>query len=424
MAQGTLPPAPAFTHMQSANFEQDRPNIIFIDNRFTAAFNQVMLFYDNGFFAPETTKVIFRYYSANFTQIHTICDALNIPWFAFGAYQYVPPVENKFIIYPFNSAPNSYVIANRTCKHALLMHGESNKLACVKPLARIYDYLLIAGDLAQARLLEFGIMTSDDVKNGRLIRLGATVMGDIAAFRSAPLDDEAWLAYVPTWEGGNDEENLCSLDVANPLVANIAHKTGLKKICLRLHPHTGERLHPYRQHVIDLITSWQDAGFEIGYVGGEAVTALENTIKTLFPDIIWFKGNADLSVPTALAIADVSALETLMDAKSIPAFVIVNPEKEIAVPKIYWELKSEMIIMRPDCRVPDMAFLNTQTFKNKFALYQNTLSTYTNPALIDHPPQTHLAWLNQYVHANKLADKLSDKLAGTLSDKLSGRLEE
>ena len=170
--------SPAIIPVQrSADFDPKSAVSVFIDNRFDDAIAQVMHYFDSGFLPYREVPLIFRNFPNNFERIVNECNGRQIEWLSFHANEDRPKLLSKLVIYPFNNPTNAPMVSNRASKHALLMHGESNKVAHTKPLARMYDYVLVAGRAAEQRLVEHGIFTISDIEEGRTIQLGQTVMG-------------------------------------------------------------------------------------------------------------------------------------------------------------------------------------------------------------------------------------------------------
>ncbi|HAZ3930178.1 TPA: hypothetical protein J1446_004567, partial [Escherichia coli] len=120
--------------------------------------------------------------------------------------------KGKVVLYLFNAQSNCRLVANRSLVHIFVTHGESHKLASIKPIIRIYDYVVTSGNVGIDRFLKSGIFSPYDVQSGRIITLGDTFLGSNEFHYN--FDSNA-LVYAPTWEGGVPEENYCSLQEVN-----------------------------------------------------------------------------------------------------------------------------------------------------------------------------------------------------------------
>jgi len=380
-------------------YQSKKQNVVFIDNRFPNGFDQVLHYFISGFLQADNTCVIFKYFPRNFEHISSLCNSKGIEWFCYSSNEYIPKINDRLILYPFNSASNSMMVSNRACYHALLLHGESNKVASIKPLTRLYDYVLVAGDLACERLIEYGILTQESFDRGRVIKLGNTVMGNFTELVPSTITDtEAALGYFPTWEGGNDEENLSSLKNITSVLSTALKVTGTKNIVIRFHPHTGLRLYNYKTYARNIIQTLIDQDYKVTYAVINQATAFEETLRNDFKEIRWLNHKKGLSVPIRAAVVDVSALEAVLDVKSIPNLVYVNTEQYIAAPERYWELKKGQHIFSEDMLIPENAF-NPKPSDSKG--YYEALIGYSDNKLEMMEHSERLIWLNHYVRNNE-----------------------
>ena len=387
-----------FEFLQSDCFDLVKlKNVVFIDNRFPNCFDQVLHYFASGFLKSSNTCLIFQYYPANFTEIRKVCDSRGINWCCFAERRFIPKLVDKLILYPFNSASNAYIVANRTCYHALLMHGESNKVACIKPLARLYDYLLVAGDIACERLVEYGILSLDDIQRGRVIKLGDTVMGDFGQIRLQNIETgDPVLGYFPTWEGGNEEENLCSLKEIYPVLLEALSLLESKHVVMHFHPHTAERDFDYKNYVYGLIHKLLEQNIKVSYQVINKPTKFEISLKSSFSKVEWRENSDPLLISAALV--DVSALEAVLDAKLIPNVVYIPTDKIIAAPELYWNKKPKQQILGLNSGLAGAAFnMNVKTAK----IYRDSLIGHAEPALKTMVHAEKLDWLNEYVRRTK-----------------------
>lgn len=388
---GQVPQEPQFS---SAFFDDPERAVIFMDNRFKNAIDQLLRYTDSGFLDPENTRLVFRIFPQSYGYIRAICETRKLDYYAFSANSDIPNLKDCLVIYPFNSLQNVRLINNRQCQHILLMHGESNKLASVKPLARIYDYLLVAGDIARQRLVESQIFSPHYIASGRVIKIGDSVMGDFSQITCAADMVEAALGYFPTWEGGNDDEDLSSLAYISPDIFRQQNICQSRHLVMRLHPHTGARRHEYRDYVKNFLKDALAQGFEVSYLSSNHPTELEVVLKEQFPAIKWYSSEVQPAKAIGLALVDVSALEAVMDAKAIPNFVFIHPDKYIAAPQSYWNQKAGCHIYAPDMKLPEDIYVKGQyDFEN----YRKFLFDYETPELetLDH--KARFAWVSDYV---------------------------
>lgn len=177
-------PHAGFSYQQSKNFaKKSAQNIVFFNIHFEDSFSQILPFFESGFFDPHTTQIVFKYDPLYFAHIVETCEQLNIEWACFSANYLIPALQEKHIFYPFNSAPNAALVANRNCKHILLMREANDQAASINPLMRLYDYVLVAGDVACQRLIEYGVFNKNSISRGRVIKLGTSLIGNGEVFK-------------------------------------------------------------------------------------------------------------------------------------------------------------------------------------------------------------------------------------------------
>ncbi|WP_202752893.1 hypothetical protein [Escherichia coli] len=234
--------------------------------------------------------------------------------------------NGKIVFYLFNAQSNCRIVANRNLIHVFVTHGESHKLASVKPIIRIYDYVVTSGDVGIDRYLKSGIFTPFDIRNGKVIKLGNTFIGhnyfqfDVNS-RSA--------VYAPTWEGGIPEENYSSIN--NETTHKIIKFCKIKKInilYIQAHPNIGHRDHKYKAILNESIRLFTKAGLIVykitnGFIEG-----------TRFP-LIKLRRKITNNIKVSYALTDISAMEVQFHSRKIPCGVIVNGncKENVFIPK-------------------------------------------------------------------------------------------
>ncbi|EPB6544128.1 hypothetical protein ACRRB3_003551 [Escherichia coli] len=234
--------------------------------------------------------------------------------------------NGEIVFYLFNAQSNCRIVANRNLIHVFVTHGESHKLASVKPIIKIYDYVVTSGDVGIDRYLKSGIFTPFDIRNGKVIKLGNTFIGHNyfqfdANSRSA--------VYAPTWEGGIPEENYSSIN--NETTHKIIRFCKIKKInilYIQAHPNIGHRDHKYKAILNESIRLFTKAGLIVykitnGFIEG-----------TRFP-LIKLRRKITNNIKVSYALTDISAMEVQFHSRKIPCGVIVNGncKENVFIPK-------------------------------------------------------------------------------------------
>jgi len=192
------------------------------------------------------------------------------------------------------------------------------------------------------------------------------------------------LGYFPTWEGGNEEENLCSLKDIYPILLEALSLLESKHVAMHFHPHTAERDFDYKNHVYSLIHKLLEQNIKVSYQVINRPTKFEMSLKATFRKVEWRDNSEPLLISAALV--DVSALDY------IPA------DKIIAAPKLYWNKKPMQQILGLNSGLSEAKFnMNVKTAK----VYREALIGYAEPALKTMIHAEKLDWLNKYVRRDK-----------------------
>lgn len=215
---------------------------VYIDSPISAAVCQVAPFFRQGVFSDAKTPLFMRRRIGGGFGLTAKLRPGDVKITPVGrsAAGRLPVRRGGAVFYPFNGQGNLHTVANRSYRHVLVLHGESNKRASARPAARLYDYVCVAGDLAVDRYLAGGIFQRADVDRGRLIRVGDTFVQSLGGYRADPGCGEAIL-YAPTWEGyggaANDYSTVArgGLDMAEEAL----RQTCRSCLVIRPHPYLG-----------------------------------------------------------------------------------------------------------------------------------------------------------------------------------------
>ncbi|MDT9452034.1 hypothetical protein [Escherichia coli] len=185
---------------------------IYIDTKIKGAFEQLIRYFQSQVFNNKDCISVFcKYYKEIEHLAVEVFNKHNITFKFIKKNSDLSFIKGKIVFYLFNAQSNCRVVANRDLIHVFVTHGESHKLASVKPIIRIYDYVITSGDVGVDRYLKSGIFTQYDINNGKVLKLGDTFIGsNIFKYES----NSHSLVYAPTWEGGVPEENYCSISMS------------------------------------------------------------------------------------------------------------------------------------------------------------------------------------------------------------------
>ena len=236
-------------------------NYIYIDTKILGAVRQLIGYFVSGVFNIEQTVVYFKKYKHSWKKFQHLFSDANITATAFERYSEIKMQSGGIVFYLFNAQSNCRMVANRELLHVFVTHGESSKIASVKPIIRIYDYVVTAGEAGKQRYVEHKIFTPYDIKQGRLISMGDTFIGSTGLATQTANDVEKVILYAPTWEGGVPDENYSSLsynETVGRSIRQLAEQLNISKVLIKPHPNIGHRLPVYKNHLFELIASLQE----------------------------------------------------------------------------------------------------------------------------------------------------------------------
>ncbi len=239
------------------------PYALYLDSKIIGTARQLVSFFDQGVFSAQQTIIYIKRYKESASQYMEIFEKAGI------SYRFMKPkeldeLENQVIFYAFNAQSNCRFVANRKLKHIFITHGESNKVASVKPIIRIYDHVVMAGKLSLERFYKSRLFDEHDYETGRLILMGDTFIGR-TGFSTDSMRENV-LFYAPTWEGGLESENYSSLQNVNLVyvaILQLAKKLQLKTIVVQPHPNIGHREKEYIKTLTSLLRLLSRSGFKV-----------------------------------------------------------------------------------------------------------------------------------------------------------------
>ncbi|TNH02788.1 CDP-glycerol glycerophosphotransferase [Testudinibacter sp. TR-2022] len=298
---------------------------IYIDTKITGAIQQLIGYFVSDIFDYRDFFVYFKTYKKNTAHFSKLLAAYHIQHKGFKKISEVKMDDGSIVFYPFNAQSNCRIVSNRRLAHIFVTHGESNKVSSVKPIIRIYDYVITAGQAGIDRLVRHGIFTPYDVEHNRIIPMGDTFIGQTGLSSSTP--QQHTIFYAPTWEGGIPSENYSSLAHQGLLIdvlVQAAKHYDLPYIIIKPHPNTGHRLKAYKEYVIRLAAALKVQGLIPAIYAPHLDISFFTRIRLKRQGINLIK---NLSVYHAVAgFCDVSAIETQLLNEKIPYGLLCKQE--------------------------------------------------------------------------------------------------
>jgi len=219
------------------------------------------------------------------------------------------------IFYVNQNAKNFQMMRYGRRWHVFINHGESDKMYMTTNQFKAYDYSLIAGDAARARLEK--VLWDYDFDK-RAIPIGRPQADHYLDGTTLPYtpDEREVVLYAPTWEGDRDAAAYGSIASHGVALVQGLLATGRHRVIYRPHPRSGVVDHEYGAANRAIIAAI------------EAANAADPTARHVFdngPKLGWQLAAADV------AIVDISAMvyDRLAAGKPLLVTRPVNPEAQI-----------------------------------------------------------------------------------------------
>lgn len=314
-------------------------SLIFVDNKQKNFFSQIEVFFKTGFLNKKKTVLVTKFYWSNYIDISVAAEKYGVKVVFYLFYRQIPALDGRVVFYPYNAQANCRLILNRNACHVFLTHGESNKKASVNRMVRLYDYVLAAGEISCQRYLESGVFTHHDIEAGRVIRVGSSLSTDCFEYLSES-GEQPCVAYMPTWEGGLEEENFSSIASSrvSEVLYSILNGVRINNILIKCHPNTGSRINSYKMALADLVEKLAEKGIQV-YIDPSSMFYLKGRSKARSSIR---KNHSQLKIK--YGVVDVSAAEFMLAAKNIPTVVLVRKFDKSFFSLEYMRMRKEALI--------------------------------------------------------------------------------
>ncbi|GAB3616700.1 CDP-glycerol glycerophosphotransferase family protein [Okibacterium endophyticum] len=220
----------------------------------------------------------------------------------------------RIVFYVNQNTRNFQMFRYGGCWHVFINHGESDKMYMTTNQFKAYDYSLVAGDAAIARLEN--VLWNYDF-DSRAIKIGRP-QADYYRADNLPFtpDDRTVVLYAPTWEGDRPAASYGSIASHGvPLVRELL-RTGRHRVIYRPHPRSGVVNYAYgaaNREIVSMLAAANDADASAGHVHDTDA------------ELGWQLAAADV------AIVDISAMvyDRLATGKPLMITRPVNPDARI-----------------------------------------------------------------------------------------------
>lgn len=152
----------------------------------------------------------------------------------------------KLMFYSNNAMRNSHVVRYPQLTHIQLNHGDSDKIASISPVFRMFDKNFVAGQAAIDRFAKYGVRTPDNW----FVKVGRPQLEDVSIVDGHRQQEGATVLYSPTWSGFFADSDYCSLPGGPAMVQEL-----LRRGCtIVFRPHPYARRHAANTAAIEEIT--------------------------------------------------------------------------------------------------------------------------------------------------------------------------
>lgn len=197
--------------------------------------------------------------------------------------------------------------------HVFINHGESDKMYMTTNQFKAYDYSLVAGDAALARLQK--VLWDYDFDK-RAIKIGRPQADHYSGVLPYTPDERTVVLYAPTWEGDRRSAAYGSIASHGVALVRALLATGRHRVVYRPHPRSGVVDHAYgvaNREIIAMIA---------------AANTADPTAQHVFdtsPELGWQLSSADV------AVVDISAMvyDRLASGKPLMITRPADPEAQI-----------------------------------------------------------------------------------------------
>jgi hypothetical protein len=369
-------------------------NYIYLDSKIYGSVLQLINYFDSNVFDINNTIVYYKKYNVCAKNFKNIFQKNSIKAYPFSQYKEINMQSGSVVFYLFNAQSNCRIVANRDLKHIFITHGESNKVSSIKPIIRIYDYIITAGQMGIDRYVSNNIFYYDDIKRERLIKMGNTFVGRNNYVLG---DKDSPILYAPTWEGGVPLENYSSLAWENIFEKIYKYMALCKQatIFIQPHPNLAHRLKIYGKKLYEGIEWLIRQGCVVKIVKPfKNLTDYYLKIKyTKRFDVVCDKQDIYVSE----AFCDISAMEAQLLAKKIPVRVFIKKDNNYFCNEILKSHYGKNGIFESEKIKEANVMFDDQTYDYMFG--------YSKEEIKELPLSKRVDWLVNYIQKIKNVKK-------------------
>lgn len=371
---------------------------VYLDSKIHGAALQLIKYFETGVFCRESAIVLYKRYQESDRFFATLFKGHNVNYERLESVSRPPNLNGAVVYYPFNAQSNCRLVAERGARHVFVTHGESNKAASYKPIIRLYDYVVTAGNAGVDRYVNTGIFHRDEAGTGRIVRMGDTFVGSTGYLPHDGLSDEGYVLYAPTWEGGVPSEDYSSTGDGLGLTytAAYAREHGVRRLIVQPHPNLGHRLPGRRRLLYRQIAELAREGFDIIVVDARCGWRDQWNLGRLARHRIKVVKTAPRA-RVVHAIADLSAMETQLLNDGIDYKLLLRELPQMVRQQQLLMEYYAAVGVREWQRPPASPSISDE-LKARIKEYY---ISYSNPLLAKSSIANRMHWLREHVLSNE-----------------------
>ena len=303
---------------------------IFINSKVINIIDQVYPPFQKGFFPKDKVLIVYKHHFESVKYIQRDLKKYGLQGHCIINLRDIPSVENAIWFYTHNSMYNFAVInKNLYSKHVWIGHGDSEKIAYYKKMIRVFDYILVTGDLAIERFVKHGIFRKEE--SYKFIKIGKGALCSVLPNSNKGLNKA--ILFATTWEGAMEEENYSTLHLHEEnakFMQKISTLFKIENIVIKLHPNTGIRDSKLIAQTLKTIESLLNLNKKIVFVA-EKTDWVYSWVHNKFQDKLEYTDKLyDLDAYSFEAgVSNISAMASMIDAEGMRTFVLYDGEMEI-----------------------------------------------------------------------------------------------
>ena len=302
---------------------------IFINSKVINIIDQIFPHFEKGFLDKDKVLIVYKHHFESVKYIERDIKKYGLQGHCIVNLRDIPSVKDAIWIYTHNSMHNFAVInKNLYSKHVWIGHGDSEKIAYYKKMIRVFDYILVTGDLAIERFIKHRIFRKEE--SYKFIKIGKGALCSVLPNNKGA---KKAILFASTWEGAMEEENYSTLHLHNEnseFINKVSTLLAIENIVIKLHPNTGIRdskLIAQTQRTIEsmlllnknIVFVAEKTDWVYSWVHNKFQNQLTYVDKLYSLDTYHFE----------VGISNISAMASMIDAEGMNTFVLYDSKMEI-----------------------------------------------------------------------------------------------